>query len=95
MKNLFIVRSPLQIINAIEAVHNFNLTDNTLVLIHNRSITNTEQMKDLLNLIKWEEIIHVEESYGSKFFKYISLIKQLKKRDITICLLESLVYRIK
>lgn len=79
MKNLFIVRSPLQIINAIEAVHNFNLTDNTLVLIHNRSITNTEQMKDLLNLIKWEEIIHVEESYGSKFFKYISLIKQLKK----------------
>lgn len=80
MKNLFVVRSPLQIINAIEAVNYFKLTNSTLILIHNRSLVNTEQMKRLIDIVSWEKIIHIEESYKSKFFKYLGVIKYLKKQ---------------
>jgi len=81
MKNLFVVRSPLQIINAIEAVKHFKLTNNTLVLIYNRSAANTKQMRHLLSLMEWEEIIHVEDTYGSKILKYVSLIKKLRQES--------------
>lgn len=80
MKNLFVVRSPLQLINSIEAVDYFKLKNNILVIIHNRSIVNKEQMKCLINMVEWEEVIHVEESYKSKFFKYLGVIKYLKKQ---------------
>ncbi|ABB43883.1 hypothetical protein Suden_0604 [Sulfurimonas denitrificans DSM 1251] len=79
MKNLFVARSPLQVINAIEAVKHFKLTNNTLVLIYNRSTANTKQMRFLLSLLEWEEVIHIEDGYGSKILKYVNLIKKLRK----------------
>lgn len=81
LSNLFVLKSPLQIINAIEAIEHFQLKNNVFVIIHNRLQNNSEQMKVLLDLgNKVDEIIHVEEKYKSKYFEYVKLIKSLKKR---------------
>ncbi|MCW8896092.1 polysialyltransferase family glycosyltransferase [Sulfurimonas sp.] len=81
LKNLFILRSPLQIINALDAIEHFNLENNIVVPVYNRSDSNTQQMKKLLSLGKWEQIIHIEESFKSKFFRYVKIIRALKKHN--------------
>ena len=45
-KNLFIVNSPLQLLNGIEAVYKFNLKNLLLVAIYNRSENNKNQMEN-------------------------------------------------
>lgn len=79
LNNLFIIRSPLQIINAIEAVEHFKLENNVLVLIYGASDLNKLQMQQLIKEEKWKKIIHIENRYKSKYFKYVKLIKELKK----------------
>ena len=77
--NLFILRSPLQIINAIEAIEQFKLKNNILVLIFNSLDTNTRQINELVSLHKWEQIIRLEDRSKSKLFRYVKLVKELKK----------------
>ncbi|WP_310442340.1 hypothetical protein [Sulfurimonas sp.] len=79
MKNLFIIGTPLQLINAIEAVKHFKLNNNILVIVHRSLEANRVQMDYLKSLYKWEEIIDVEYSRHSSIFKYIDLVKYLKK----------------
>lgn len=79
--NLFILRSPLQIINAIEAIEQFNLKNNILVLIFNSLDTNTKQIDQLVSLHKWEQIIRLEDRGRSKLFKYVKLVNSLKKQS--------------
>lgn len=79
LNNLFLLRSPLQIINAIEAIEYFNLKNNILVLIYGASEINKIQMEQLIESARWKNIIHIENKSKSKYFQYINLIKKLKK----------------
>ncbi|MBT7558595.1 hypothetical protein HN615_16980 [Candidatus Woesearchaeota archaeon] len=79
--NLFIVYSPLQIINAIEAIHHFKCKNNILVINYKpRQDKNNSQMDDLVEYHKWDEVIKVGSgSRRSKFLIYVKLIRRLKK----------------
>jgi len=80
LNNLFIVRSPLQIINSLEAIEFFNLKKNILVIIYNDTDNTNIQMDNLIALYKWKKIIRVnEKKKKSKYFEYISFTYQLKK----------------
>lgn len=82
MDNLFIVRSPLQIINALEAIEYFNLEKNILVIIYNNTDNTNTQMDNLIALYKWKDIIYVnEKKKRSKYFEYISFVYKLKKKS--------------
>ena len=77
LKNLFIVRTPLQVINAIEAVNHFNLINNTIVVIKNKA---TKQMEKLIDLYRWNEIISIDAQKGKmSYFDYINTVNNLKK----------------
>ncbi|HUH42318.1 MAG TPA: hypothetical protein VLZ29_04310 [Sulfurimonas sp.] len=81
LSNLFILRSPLQIINAMEAIEHFQLENNILVLIYNRMKSNTEQMNLVLDTQKFTNIIHIHEKLKTKYFEYVKLIRKLKKEN--------------
>lgn len=79
--NLFIVRSPLQIINALEAIEYFSLKNNILVIVYNNTNNTNEQMDKISSLYEWKEIIYVnKEKKKSKFYEYIGLIKKLREK---------------
>lgn len=78
-KNLFIVGTPLQLLNAIEAVKHFDLKNNILVIVHRSLEANKTQMESVKKLHNWEEIIDIEYSKSSSLLKYINLVKYLKK----------------
>ncbi len=75
--NLFIVKTPLQVINAIEAISHFNLKDNILIVVHNKLKLNAKQIDNTVNLIEWSKIILLEEK--GTYFDYLSVIKELKE----------------
>ena len=81
--NLFIIRSPLQIINAYEAIEYFDLKNNILVTIDTKGLSNAEQISYLKsNDIKWEKEIrfgNTDQKSKSNFLQYIKLIKSLKE----------------
>lgn len=79
LKNLFIVGTPLQLINAIEAIKHFKLSNNILVVVHRSLEANRIQMNKLRDLYQWEKIIDIEYSHHTSIFKYINLVKYLKK----------------
>lgn len=79
LKNLFIVGTPLQLLNAIEAVQQFKLENNILVVVHRSLEANRVQMDTLKSLYDWEKILDIEYSRHSSIFKYIDLVKHLKK----------------
>lgn len=79
LNNLFIVKTPLQIINSIEAIHSFNLQNNILVLVENKEKLNL-QMKDLSKLIKWKEIIYFKTTNSFRDIQSsLTIIKKLNK----------------
>lgn len=79
LNNLFIVGTPLQLLNAIEAVKHFNLENNILVIVHRSLEANKVQMNPIREQYQWKEIIDIEYSKNSSILKYINLVKQLKK----------------
>jgi len=78
MKNLFIIGTPLQLINAIEAVNHFKLNNNILVLVHRSTESNKKQIQDIIDLYEWEEIIEIPYKSNFSILKYTRLIKYLK-----------------
>lgn len=78
-KNLFIINSPLQLINAIEAIHFFKLKNIIFVMIYNRSKNNIIQLEEQIKKVDYEEIIKIYPSSNNRFFGYVNLIKQLRK----------------
>lgn len=77
MKNIFIVGTPLQLLNAIEAIYHFDLKDNILVLIHRSMEVNRVQMQSIVSMHKWSEIIEIPYKSGSNLFSYIKIIRYL------------------
>ncbi len=82
LDNLFIIRSPLQLINSLEAIEYFNLQNNILVLIYNNTENTNKQMDTLISMYEWKEIIKINEKQKrSKYFEYIKFVKKLKLKS--------------
>lgn len=75
LSNLFIVKTPLQIVNAIEAINYFKLTNNILVFVSDKSNKNAKQMDNLIHLYQWDKIIDIDSKASD--LKYISVVKHL------------------
>lgn len=78
MKNLFIIRSPLQILNAYEAIAHFDLKHNVFLIVQNHLDKNNVQMKEMLSMCEYEELIEMPPS-KSNYFRYVALTRKLKK----------------
>ena len=78
-KNLIIIGSPLQLINAVEAVHFFKLENIVLVITFNGLLSNNIQIEEQISSLRCEEIIKIYPSSVSKFLQYLKLIKYLQK----------------
>ncbi len=81
-RNLFIVASPLQFLNAIEAKEAFQTKNNILILMYNTNLnaTDAHQKNNLLNEAEWDEIIQYDLGSVHKkkrFFYQVNLIKSL------------------
>lgn len=79
MKNLLIIKSPLQLINALEAIDYFKLKNNILVVLHDGSKENLKQINKLILYHEWQEVITVYDRKYTKFIQYLSLLNKLKK----------------
>lgn len=91
LDNLFIIRSPLQLINSIEAIDYFNLQNNILVVIYNNTTNTNTQMDKLIKFHKWKEIIIVNQNIKkSKYFEYIAFINQLKQKEYNYLIFSNL-----
>ncbi|MCT7650596.1 alpha-2,8-polysialyltransferase family protein [Aliarcobacter butzleri] len=78
-KNLIIIGSPLQLINAMEAVHFFKLENVILVIAFNGLLSNNIQIEEQINSFKCEEVVKIYPSSVSKFLQYLKLIKYLQR----------------
>jgi hypothetical protein len=76
MNNLFIIRSPLQLLNAVEAKEYFK-TDNNILVILTNSQNDEKSFEKILTLSTWDNIIYYKEK--PSLFKRAKLIKSLKK----------------
>ena len=80
MHNLFIVRSPLQLINAIEAKAHFNTKKNILVILYNIGV-NSLQLETMLDKGDWDKVIEFDErkmTKQRKFLYHVRLIREIK-----------------
>ncbi len=84
MAHLFIVRTPMQIVSALEAMHHFQTSNNTLVILHNPKKSNPQQIQKVIEIFNlhviFDEIIEVTAHHQSKFFRSLELIGTLKHR---------------
>lgn len=84
MKNLYVVSSPFQCINAIEAKVQLGLKNNILIAVY-YSHDGDEialQMREVIKLSDWDEVIEVGLGRKrSKYLEYMSVIKKLKKHS--------------
>ena len=55
--NIFIVSSPLQLMNAIEATNYFKTNNNILLLLYTDNTKVVNQMKKIVHFVQWEKII--------------------------------------
>lgn len=80
MYNIFIVKSPLQLMNAIEAKEHFRSKNNILILM-NANATNDKQMQTVLALSPWEQIVtYAPANKSSTLREQIKLLQSLKKQ---------------
>lgn len=80
-KSLFIVRSPLQFLNAIEARERFKCDETVLVLMFNKNPKNNEQMRSLLITDDWCKTIEYDQQKFSRLQRFsaqANLVKSLK-----------------
>lgn len=81
-KNLILAGSPLQVINALEAIYYFKLKNIVFVLKFNKMINNINQIEEQIKSLDDKiEIIRIHPVGGSKFFKYVNNIKNLNKYE--------------
>lgn len=82
MINLFIITSPLQLINAIEAKDYFKTNNNKLVAIFTEfKSKNKDQILRLIDENEWEDVLYFDmrpEGTSTTFFRQIKLVKLLR-----------------
>lgn len=83
--NLFLITSPLQLINAIEAKAHFNLTLNILVVIFTEHESkNKNQISRLINEDEWDKVIRFDQRLKNSkttFLRQIKLVRLLQKES--------------
>lgn len=84
MKNIFIVHTPFQLINALEAKEHFKTQHNVLLVLFTEfDSLNKKQIIDLINEKDWNEVISYDlkknKNSKSSFFQQIRLIKKLRQ----------------
>ncbi len=80
MQSIFIVKSPLQLMNAIEAKEHFKTEHNLLVLM-NANATNDKQMQTVLALSEWDEIVtYAPKNRNSTLLAQVALVHRLQRR---------------
>lgn len=78
-KNLFLVTSPFQFLNAIEARAHFAETDATLVLLHSADSKNNSQLMQMFDAEHWEEVEIVASRIGIvTYLKAMRLLSGLR-----------------
>jgi len=80
MENLFIVKSPLQIINAIEAIEYFKLENNILLILHDDNKKNSLSMSNIAQMREWDIILHKKKVKKVKFLRDIFFIKKITRK---------------
>ncbi len=81
MYNLYIIRSPLQFINAIEAKHYFQTKNNILYIIHSKSKVNSKHMHKILAMSEWDKVIEINrDNKKNNLLTNVKHIKALKKK---------------
>lgn len=75
--NLFIVKTPLQVINSIEAIDYFKLTNNILIVVNDQKNKNALQMNNIIKYYNWDNIIYINNKMS--YFSYLKTIKELQK----------------
>lgn len=86
LNNLLIASSPMQIINGIEAIKHFDLSQTTLVLIyrHKRAShkRNNQQIEEIAKLHEWKEIVYLNKNANQNMFlDSLRVIKELAKTE--------------
>ena len=89
MKNLFVVESPFQLLNAIEAIHTFPATHADLYIRYSDSGKNDEQLKNLVKKIDLPLTVSVHSFFVSADIKKLLVLLKMafylvKFRAITI-----------
>lgn len=83
MFNLFLVKSPLQLLNAIEASSWFKVKKNILILRFTSNQRTKSQMENLLKIKEWDKIYRIKYSrLPINFIKEFFLLNKLKKSEI-------------
>ncbi len=79
-RNLFIVASPLQFLNAIEARETFKTANNVLILMYDtkENINDANQKKKLLIQEDWDKVIHYNLGNISKYLRFFFQVKLIK-----------------
>lgn len=82
MNNVFLVQTPFQLFNAIEAKNRFHPNDkNILIIIHKGKQNNLDQINKILNYDqKWSEIIQIDFVSKIQRFFYPVFIKNFIKK---------------
>lgn len=81
MNNLFVVESPLQLLNAIEAKHFFHDTSSILVVRYTKNGYGNRQINNLLELTKWDKVLGFKYSGKADFLKSLFVIKKLRSNN--------------
>ena len=82
--NLFIVESPLQLINATEASQHFGNSENMLVVRKTHNVHADRQISNLVSLVKWDDVIWLDSEDKSVFLKALQLIRKFLKRHLSV-----------
>lgn len=82
--NLHIIRSPLQLLNILEAIESMELKNNVLLIIDRQSESNTAQIQEVLKAVdyKWTKQFHIKKTSKSNLLAYVKLLKELKTLNI-------------
>ena len=83
--NIFIISSPLQLLNSIEAHNYFKTKNNILIIIDTNEKNNEIQISNLIPFIQWKEIIYIKLPQHNKkralFYLDVKKALQYIKKD--------------
>ncbi len=77
--NLFLVKSPLQLLNANEAKSYFETTNNWLIISYERSGSGAKQMEKIVAKQVWDHVVIIKSFTIFQTFRHFWMIRMFKK----------------
>lgn len=85
MTNLYLVKSPLQLLNAIEASEQFEAQEEIIIIKYSENKKSNMQLANLLELKKWGQVIHIEHAKaGKSMIEELKWIRKLSNQSLSI-----------